>query len=121
VSLRDFVLYVTIAVGVVAAILILAVYDPNITHAWFSFFFMTFILAAVLAKMYWPVRRSAKVWLFLLFFLAIHCGAYAVLLLHVDELPSFWYVLTMPVEVMLVLVGTKICLNVLPPKTRGLF
>jgi hypothetical protein len=116
--MRSLLLYVGIAVGVAAGILALAVYAPNVTHAQFVFVFMTLILGAILIRMYWPFRRSGKVWLPLLILYLIHIGLYVVVLRRVEDLPILSYFLTIPVEVMIANVITKLCLNVLPTKVK---
>jgi len=116
--MRDLLLYVIIAVGAVAVIIGLAMYVPNISHVWFSFVGFTSLLAVVLAKLYWHVRKSAKVWLLLAFLLTVHCLCYVEILRHLSNWPAFWYVLTMPVEVIAVAAAMKICLNVLPRQVR---
>ena len=70
--MRDALLYVGIAVGIVAGILILAVYAPHLTHAQFVFIFMTLFLETILVRMYWRFRRSGRVWLVLAALLVIH-------------------------------------------------
>jgi len=116
--MRTFLLYVVIGIAVVAGILALAAYAPNITHAWFSFVGFTSVLAIVLARMYWSARKSAKVWLFLAVFMVIHSGGYVILLRQGADWSGLWYVLTMPIEVMIVIAAIKICLNVMPRKAR---
>lgn len=115
-GLRDFLLYVVIGVALVVGILFLALVSPNISHAWFSFFFFTTLLFVFLARMYWPVRRSVKVWLILALFMALHVGCYVVILHRVHDWPAFWYVLTAPIEVMLAAAIIYKCLKVRPPK-----
>ncbi len=116
--MRSLLLYIAIAVGIVAAILGLAVYAPNITHGWFTFGFMTIFLGVILAKMYWPFRKSGKVWLALGTLLLVHIGAYVALLRHFEDLPILSYFVKRPVEVMLANVITKAWLNVLPTKVK---
>ena len=115
-------LYVVIGIVLVAGIVALAALRPDISydrfHTWFSFAFFTAILGLVLAKMYWPVRKSAKVWLLLALFLAMHIVAYTFLLQRVRQWPSLLYLLTGPAEVMLFAAIAKILLDVLPPKVK---
>jgi uncharacterized transporter YbjL len=114
--------YVVIGIVLVAGIVALAALRPDISsdrfHTWFSFFFFTSILGLVLAKMYWPVRKSPKVWLLLAFFMLMHVVAYTFLLQSVRQWPSLLYLLTGPVEVMLFAAIAKILLDVLPPKVK---
>jgi hypothetical protein len=111
-------LYVAIALGVVAGALVLAVYDPNVTHAQVVFVFMTLVLETILVRMYWRFRKSGKVWLVLGILLLIHIGAYVVILRHVDDIPILSYFLTIPAEIMIANVITKVCFNVLPTKVK---
>jgi hypothetical protein len=115
---RDLLLYVGIAVGLVAGILALAVYAPNVTHAQFVFVFMTLILETMLVRMYWPFRKSGKVWLVLGILLLIHIGAYVSVLRYIEDVPILSYFLTIPAEVMITAAITKIWLNVLPTKVK---
>ena len=116
--MRNVLIYVVTGLGLLAVTLLLAAYAPNITHAWFSFGAFTILLVAVLARMYWPVRKSAKVWLLLAFFMVVHIVAYAFLLQRVPRWPSLLYVVTGPVEVMLFATIAKVWLDVLPPKVK---
>jgi hypothetical protein len=116
--MRSLLLYVGIALGVVAGILVLAVYTPNVTHAQFGFVFMTLILETILVRAYWPFRKSGKVWLVLGILLLIHIGAYVAVLRHVEDIPILSYFLTIPAEVMITAAITKIWLNVLPTKVK---
>lgn len=87
----------------------------HVTHAWFSFFLLTIILVAVLVKMYWPARKSLKLWILMLFLLGMHTVGYVVLLRHVPQWPTYLYLLTIPLEIMFVAATVKACLNILPP------
>jgi hypothetical protein len=50
--------------------------------------------------------------------LGVHIAGYIVLLNHVREWPAFSYLLTMPIEIMLIAAIVKVFLNVLPPKVK---
>ncbi len=89
-----------------------------ISHTWFSFVFFTVLLAIVLIKLYWSARKSAKLWLLLAFAFLVHIVAYAAFLSHVQEWPALWYLLTMPVEVMVFAAIIYKCLKVLPAKVK---
>jgi len=104
--------------GILYAFLVPERFWPRLTHGWFVFIFMTIFLGAILAKMYWPFRKSGKVWLALGILLLVHIGAYVALLRHFEDLPILSYFVTIPVEVMLANVITKAWLNVLPTKVR---
>lgn len=115
-------LYGVVGVALTAGIVALAARRPDISydqfHIWFSFSFFTGILALVLGKMYWPVRKSTRVWLLLAFFMMVHIVVYTFFLQRVREWPSFLYLLTGPAEVMLFAAIAKVLLNVLPPKVK---
>ncbi len=115
-------LYVLIGIALVGGIVALAALRPDISsdqfHTWFSFVFFTGILGLVLAKMYWSVRKSAKVWLLLASFMVVHIVAYTFLLQRVRQWPSLLYLLTGPAEVMLFAAIAKILIDVLPPKVN---
>ncbi len=82
--LDGLVLYSVIGISLVAGIVALAALRPDISveqfRVWFAFGFFTVVLGLVLAKMYWSVRNSAKVWLLLAVFMALHIAGYALLL-----------------------------------------
>lgn len=115
-------LYVLIGIALAAGIVALAALRPDITpsqfRTWFSFSFFTSVLCLVLFKLYWPLRKSGRVLSLLIVFIVVHMGAYIFFLVHVPELPSAWYLLTGPIEVMLFATLAKIFLNVLPPRAR---
>jgi hypothetical protein len=118
---RDLILYVGIGIAVALAAVALPIIAPerySVSHSQFSFFFFTLIFAIVLVRMYWPVRRLLKVWLLLMFLLGVHIAGYIILLNHVQQWPTFSYLFTMPVELMLIATIVKVCLNVLPPKVK---
>jgi hypothetical protein len=114
-KVRELLLYIVAGIGVAAGLVAMA---GIATYTWYSFSCFTILLAGVLAKMYWPARKSAKVWLLLALFMAVHIIAYTFLLQRVREWPSLLYLLTGPGEVMLFAVIAKILLDVLPPKVK---
>lgn len=117
--MRDILLYVAIGLGFLGGILWLAIGRPDVSfsqfHVWGSFLFFTMLLAIVLAKMYWPVRRVWRVWLLLAIFMAVHTLGYVVFLLRVHGLPGYWYWFTCPVEVVLFAAIAWRWLKVNPP------
>ena len=118
VEMRDFFLYAAIGIGIVATVVLWASVGPDISHTWFSFLFFTGLLLAVLVKMYWPMRRNVKIWLLMLAFLTAHIGSYVLFLRRVHEWPAFWYLLAMPIEVMIFAAITHKFAHVLPTKVR---
>ena len=96
--MRDLLLYAVLAFLVIACGLVLVSYT---NQPWTSFIFLTILFTAMLAKMYWPVRRVWRLWLLLAAFMAAHTAAYIVLLRHLPDWPALWYILTMPLEGML--------------------
>jgi uncharacterized transporter YbjL len=115
-------LYVLIGTVFVCGIVALAALRPDISsdqfHTWFSFVFFTSILGGVLGKMYWSVRKTAKVWLLLSSFMVVHIVAYTFLLQRVRQWPSPLYLLTGPAEVMLFAAIAKMLLDVVPTKVN---
>jgi hypothetical protein len=59
-----------------------------------------------------------KVWALLALFFAMHVAFYTFFLHYVQRWPGFWYLLTMPIEVMIVAALVYKCLHVLPPKVK---
>jgi hypothetical protein len=104
--------------GILYAFLVPERFWPHLTHGWFVFVCMTALLEFILIKMYWPFRRSGKVWLVLGILLLIHIGAYVEVLRHIEDVPVLSYFLTIPAEVMIAATITKIWLNVLPTKVK---
>lgn len=121
-KMGEMVIYVVSAIALVTGLLLL-LSTPGVTHAWYSFICFTALLSAVLVKMYWPVRKSVKVWLLLAVFLSVHSLCYVVLLRNVSDWPGYSYLITCPIEVMLFAMIAKVALNVLPPnvKQKGQF
>lgn len=120
---RDLILYVIVGLCLAAGavlwpFVIPEPFWPHLTHAWFSFIFSTFALVIVLAKMYWPMRNSVKVWLLLTLLLGVHIIGYTILLRSIPQWPAVSYIVTVPVEVMAINLVTKICLNVLPRNVK---
>ncbi len=46
--------------------------------------------------------------------LIVHVALYVFVLTHLDRWPSIWYVVTMPVEAMLIFLTFKKLLNIMP-------
>jgi cell division protein FtsW (lipid II flippase) len=111
-------LYVVIAIAIVAMTILWALKGPETSHTWYSFISFTGIFAIVLVKMFWPVRRSWKVWVLLALFLVVHVVFYTLFLQYAQQWPGFWFLLTMPIEVMFVTVLVYKCIRVLPPKVK---
>lgn len=116
--MRTILLYIAIGVGFVAGIIALAAYAPHITHAWFLFVGSTVLLAIILAKMYWSVRKSIKVWLLLALFLAVHCTCYVMVLRRVSDIPTFSYIFSIPIEVTVFAALAWLWLKVNPAKVK---
>jgi len=87
---------------------------PGITFAWYALIFFTLLLAAGLTKMYWRHRGKRTIWRLLFAFIAIHIVAYVVLLHYVPNWPAFWFIVTVPAEVMLFIFVAHAWLHVLP-------
>jgi hypothetical protein len=115
--MRNLLLYAVIGLAFTGAIILLALVRPNISHTSFSFTFFTALLAIFLARMYWPARKMLKVWLLLSLLFAVHIVAFVTLLHYIREWPAFWYVLIMPVEVMIIAGIIYGCLKVLSSKS----
>lgn len=119
--MRDLLISIVVGIGLVIVIIALAVYAPNLSHAWFSFGFFTILLAAVLAKMYWSVRRIRKVWLLLTLFMAGHITAFIIFLEHHPDWPTFWYIPVCSIEVMLFAAIAWRWLKLNPPISKKQF
>jgi hypothetical protein len=117
-KLSDLFLYSLIGMACVGVTIAWGIGGPEVSYSWYSFSFFTVILAAVLLKMYWPVRKSTKVWVLLALLFAGHVGLYVLILHRVQQLSAFWYFLTMPFEVMLIAAVIYKCIHVLPPKVN---
>lgn len=118
---RDLFAYVAIGLCLAAVAVLSPIVIPEhfwVSHTWYSFIFFTGLLAVVLIKMYWPVKEAARIWLLIALLLAIHTAGYTVLLRHVQEWPAFSYLMTMPIEVIVIAAIIYKCLKVLPPKVR---
>jgi len=116
--MRNLLLYIAIALGILAILIVLAVYVPNVSHGWFIFGGTTTFLVAFLLKMYWPVRSKWKTWPLLGLLLLVHVGFYIVLLHYVQDVPILSYFLSIPIEVMLFQSVVYKAVGVLPPKLK---
>ena len=118
---RDSLVYTVIGIGVLAIIFYLAAFEPRVSlsefHTWFSLAFFTALLAAVLAKAYWPVRRRILIWLLLAAFIAVHTAAFVAFLERDPNWPAFWYIPACTAEAMLFMLIAKLWLNVMPKTT----
>ena len=112
--------YVVIAILVVLAIAMFAVYVPEHTlpnKQWGAFIFFTFFLFLFLTKFYWGVRKPHIFWAFFLGLLVAHVLIYAPILRYIQR--AFWYLFIMPLETMLLVLVIKLVFDIMPtPKTR---
>jgi hypothetical protein len=118
--MRYLLLYVVIGLAFVGAIILLTLVHPSFSQKWSAFVFFTALLVIVLAKMYWSERESAKLRISLILVLSAHITLYVAFLTHVENWPALNYVLTMPIEVMVIMSVIKVCLNVFPRNLKGL-
>ena len=102
----DFFWYVVIGLLVLLGIAGFVIWVPPSKvpkRKWTEFSFYSIMLFALLAKIYWRYRSRLKMWLLLLASLALHLSVYLPALRQVDYSPTLWYVATMPVEAVLVM------------------
>jgi len=116
--MRDFLLYVAIGFALIAAITILVFVAPNISKAWFVFTGATAFLCLFVSKMYWKHRKSGTLWTLLVLLLIAHVGLYTIIFKQFPQFPTFLFLFTVPLEVMLVATIVKLCLNVMPGKVK---
>ena len=110
---RDLFLYLAVGVPFVAGVVAFLVLHPNLSRAAFIFTFFTGFLIVFLVQTYWSERRSVKLWLLISMLLAVHIAGYIAFWPYVERLPTFLYVLTMPVEVMVIATIVYKCLKIL--------
>src|ERR1700738_361582 len=113
-GIRDFFLYILVGVGLVTTVLFLALLLPNISHAWFIFGCATLFLCIFVSRMYWKQRRSSKLWILLTLLLAGHVALHAIVFERLPRFPTFLFLLTVPMEIMLVATIVKLGLNIMP-------
>jgi len=115
---RDLILYIGIGTALVAVALFLAVFLPGISRAWVTFGGATVFLCWFVSSMYWQRRRSPKLWTLLASLLLAHVAFHAVILERFPQFPAILFLLTVPVEVMLVAAIVKACLDVMPNQVK---
>ena len=117
-GIREFFLYTAIGIGLVATVLLLAFFLPNISHTWFIFFWATAFLCLFVSRMYWHEKKSGKLRILLAFLLIGHIGIHTILFEHFPKLPTILFLFTVPLEIMLVAATVKLCLNVMPGRFK---
>ena len=113
-GIRNLLLYIVIGIGLVTAVLFLAFFLPNISHAWFIFVWATAFLCLFVSRMYWHQRKSGKLWALLVLLLIVHIALHAITFEHLPQFPTILFLFTVPAEIMLVATIVKVCLNVMP-------
>jgi len=113
-GVRDLFLYIVIGIALITTVLLLAVFVPNISHTWFIFVWATVFLCLFISKMYWHQRQSGKLWILLGVLLATHITLYAIAFGHFPDFSTSLFLLTVPIEIMLIAAIVKLCLNVMP-------
>jgi hypothetical protein len=106
--IKDWVLYVAIAVLIVISVWMFAVHQaktdgsPNLPLKWLGFAGMTAIVFGYAIRACRQAWRKEKFWLFLGIFFAVHCALGVLALLTVPTIPLVLYaVLTGPEYVLL--------------------
>ena len=72
------------------------------------------MLFVFLLRFYWRFRRQRKLWVAMLSTLIVHVSLYVSVLTYLDRWPAIWYVVTMPLEAMLIFLIFKKVLNIMP-------
>ncbi len=116
--LLDLILYVAIAVCIFAAVAAFAIFHVDLSRAWFVFAVATVFLCVFVAKMYWNHRKSAKMWTLISAALIVHIVGYSTLLDHHPDFPDISFLVTVPLEVMLIAAIVKLCLNIMPQRVK---
>jgi hypothetical protein len=117
-AIKDLVLYVAIGIGFVGVVLALAFYLPSISHTWFMFIWATAFLSVFISKMYWPHRKSGKLWALLALLLIAHIGSYAAIFDLFPRFPAILLLITVPLEIMVVATIVKVFLNLMPASLK---
>ncbi|MGB2668145.1 MAG: hypothetical protein WAK48_29405 [Candidatus Acidiferrum sp.] len=117
-GIRNFLFYIVIGIGLVTVVLLLALFLPNVSHAWFIFIWATAFLFLFVSKMYWHQRRSGKLWTLLALLLIAHIALHTITFEHWPQFPTILFLFTVPAEIMLVAAIVKLCLNVMPGKVK---
>jgi hypothetical protein len=114
----DLILYVVIGIGFVGIVLALAFYLPGISHTWFMFIWATAFLGVFISRMYWPHRKSGKLWALLALLLIGHIVSYAAIFDLFPRFPAMLLLITVPLEIMVVATIVKVCLSLMPARLK---
>ena len=117
------ILYVLLGACLVAAFVVTAFLVPlhyltELNRGWFFCCFFTLVLVIFVIRMYWSARRSHNLWRLLFLLFVGHAAFYAVIFRELGQLPTLWYLLTMPLEVMLIATIVYLCLKIPPPRVK---
>jgi hypothetical protein len=120
-KLKELALYIGIAIAIVGTAVTLPFWFPENflpSRTWFIFFVATVFLCVFVIKMYWDHRKSVKIWKLLALIFLVHIFGYSVLLRRVPEFPDALFLLTVPLEVMLIALIVKLCLDIMPKRVK---
>jgi hypothetical protein len=117
-KLWDLVLCVLIAACILTPMAVLAIFKVDVSRAWFILVAATVFLCVFVSKMYWNHRKSAKLWTLLGAFLIAHIAGFSILLERIPQFPDVLFLVTVPLEGMLVATVVKICLNIMPQRVK---
>lgn len=118
---RDLALYVAIAVGIVGGLVTLPLWVSEgslPSREWFTFIVATGFLCLFTGSLYWHRRKSLRLWVVLVTILIAHVLGYSVLLEHVQHFPDALFLITVPLEAMLIILIVKLCLNIMPQRVK---
>lgn len=117
---RDMLLYVIIGLLTILAITGIVVWVPSNRvpdKKWTQFIFYSLVLYSFLVKIYWRHRTILKLWAILFGSIGVHLSAYLPILSRIDYSPALWYLVTMPLEGVIVMLVTWHFLQI-PPDTN---
>jgi len=120
-KLRDFAIYIAVAVGIVGIILVCAIFIPDrfsISRIWYTFSVSTGFLCFFVTKMYWNHRTSKRIWILLAVLLFIHIAVFKTVLNRIGHFPDFMFLLTVPLEIVIAGATVKVCLDIIPSKVK---
>jgi drug/metabolite transporter (DMT)-like permease len=110
--LLDFAFYLAVAVCLVGIALVCLIL--SISRSWYTFIIATIFLGVFVVKMYGHHRKSRRLWLLLATLFTVHVAGYAVFLKRLQQFPDIVFLLTVPIEIVLIAAIVKVCLGVTP-------
>jgi hypothetical protein len=103
---RDLAWYIAlgfVVLGGIAGYVIWVAPAKSLSRKWSELGFYSLMLFVFISKFYWHYRHRLSLWISLAACLMIHLTIYIPILARIDQPLAIWYVLTMPLEAVLIM------------------